>query len=108
MRLSKYVFELRLGVEAFGHEDKKVEQLRSDLSAFLRRSITMKAGLPIQIATVTALLGLISVDFETILQASKKLPAIASHSVSTDLMREWFSSLNKKQQDLSLNVLQTR
>ncbi|XP_024022816.1 uncharacterized protein LOC21408653 [Morus notabilis] len=97
----------RLGVEAFGYEDRQVEQLRCDLSSFFRLSITKKAGLPIQLAIVTALLGLLSVDFETIIQTSEKLPAIVSESVAADLLRKWFSSLNKKQKGLSFNVLQT-
>ena len=94
-------------MEAFGYEDKGVEQLRCDLSTFFRRGISMKAGLPIQIATVTALLGLLSIDFETLIQTKEKLLAITSDSVLVDLIREWFSSLSRKQQDLSFGILQT-
>ncbi|POO01045.1 hypothetical protein TorRG33x02_032280 [Trema orientale] len=98
---------VRLGLEAFGFEDKGVEQLRCDLSTFFRCGINMKASLPIQIATVTASLGLLSVDFETIIQTKEKLPAIASESVLVDLIREWFLSLSMKQQELSFSILRT-
>lgn len=100
------MLKCRFGVEAFGYEDQRVEQLRFDLLAFLRLGISKKAGLPIQFAIVTALLGLLSVDFETIIQTNEKLPAIVSESVADDLLRTWFSSLSKKQKDLSFSVLQ--
>lgn len=95
-------FERRLGIQAFGYEDKKVEQLRSDLSAFLQRAIRVETGLPFQLATVAALVGLFSVDFATILQTNGN-----SNSGSADAIRKWFSSLNKNHQDLSLKVLQS-
>lgn len=100
------MFKCRFGVEAFGYEDRRVERLRCDLSAFLRLGISKKAGLPIQVAIVTALLGLLSVDFETIIQTNEKLPAIVSESVADDLLRTWFSLLSKKQKDLSFSMLQ--
>ncbi|GMY38164.1 hypothetical protein FCV25MIE_33408 [Fagus crenata] len=96
-----------LGVDAGGYEDTGVENLRCNLSAFLSRDATMKAGLPIQIATVTALLGLLPLDFETLLQSNVKLQATASQSVLVDFIRKWFSLLSKEQQELSVSLLQT-
>lgn len=97
---------LRLGVDAFGYEDKDVRQLRCNLSAFLRDGCTKK-GLHIQIATVTALLGLLSLNFEEIIQDNVKFPVNASESSLAVVIREWFSLLSKKQQDLAINFLQT-
>jgi hypothetical protein len=81
--------------------------LRCNLSVFLSRDATRKAGLPIQIATVTALLGLLPLDFETLVQRNVKIQATASQSVLADSVTKWFSLLSKEQQDLSLKLLQT-
>ncbi|KAH7547478.1 hypothetical protein FEM48_Zijuj01G0314300 [Ziziphus jujuba var. spinosa] len=96
----------RLGVDAFGYEDKGVQQLRCNLVTFLCGGCTKK-GLLVQIATVTALLGLLSLDFETIIQDTVKFLANSSQSFAADSIKKWFSSLSGKQQDLSLNLLQT-
>ncbi|XP_050288057.1 uncharacterized protein LOC126726747 [Quercus robur] len=97
----------RLGVDAGGYEDKGVENLRCNLSAFLSRDATMKAGLPVQIATVTALLGLLPLDFETLVQRNVKLQETATQSVLVDYIWNWFSLLSKEQQELSVSLLQT-
>lgn len=100
------VLIFRLGVDAFGYEDKGVQQLRCKLVTFLCGGCTKK-GLLVQIATVTALLGLLSLDFETIIQDTVKFLANSSQSFAADSIKKWFSSLSEKQQDLSLNLLQT-
>ena len=81
--------------------------MRCNLSAFLRRDATMKAGLPVQIATVTALLGLLPLDFETLVQRNVKLQETATQSVLVDYIWKWFSLLSKEQQELSVSLLQT-
>jgi hypothetical protein len=81
--------------------------LRCNLSVFLSRDATRKAGLPIQIATVIALLGLLPLDFETLVQRNVKIQATASQSVLADSVTKWFSLLSKEQQNLSLKLLQT-
>ncbi|XP_021818167.1 uncharacterized protein LOC110760241 [Prunus avium] len=97
----------RLGVDALGYEDKGVEILRGQLSAFLCRDSAISVGLPTQIATVTALVGLMPSDFETIIQGNVEPAAIASQSDPAQSIRKWFSLLPKKQQDLSFGFLQT-
>lgn len=97
----------RLGVDSVGYDDKGVEFLRHELSAFLCRGSATSAGLPTQIATVTSLLGLMSFDFKTIVQSNVNPPAIASQSDLAQSIRKWFSLLPKKQQDLSFSLLQT-
>ncbi|KAI5332054.1 hypothetical protein L3X38_022182 [Prunus dulcis] len=97
----------RLGVDALGYEDKGLEILRCQLSAFLCRDSAISVGLPTQIATVTALLGLMPYDFETIIQGNVEPAAIASQSDPAQSIRKWFSLLPKKQQDLSFGFLQT-
>ncbi|KAF3450972.1 hypothetical protein FNV43_RR07061 [Rhamnella rubrinervis] len=96
----------RLGVDALGYENKDVQRLRCNLSAFLHDDCSKK-GLHIQIATVTALLGLVSLNFEEIIQVNMKFPVNASESSPAVMIRNWFSLLGKKQQDLAINILQT-
>ena len=95
----------RLGVSAFGYEDNGVENLRCKLSGFLSRDATIRMALPVQIALATALLGLLSLDFEKLIQSNSCLPAMSRQSVSIDHIRSWFSSLTKEQQALSLSLL---
>ncbi|KAM6551821.1 hypothetical protein CsatB_001629 [Cannabis sativa] len=97
----------RLGVEASGYEDKGVDQLRHDLSSFFRGGISIMAGLPIQIATVTAALGILSIDFKTIIETKEKFSGTASESILVDMIRKWFFLLSRRQQDLSFSILQT-
>ena len=94
-------------MEASGYENKGVDQLRCDLSSFFRHGISIMAGLPIQITTVTASLGILSVDFKTIIETKERLSGTASESVLVDMIREWFSLLSRRQQDLSFSILQT-
>lgn len=97
----------RLGVNACGYEDKEVESLRSKLFAFLWQDSTTRAGLPIQIAVISALLGLLSQNFEQIIQINIKCPTTASQSVpAADNIRKWFSSLSKENRALSSSLWQ--
>ncbi|XP_062012543.1 nucleoporin nup211 isoform X1 [Rosa rugosa] len=96
----------RLGVDSVGYEDKGVEFLRHELSAFLCRDIGTSAGLPTQIATVTSMLGLMSFDFKTIIQSNVNLSIISSQSDAAQVIRKWFSLLPKKQQEPSFSLLQ--
>lgn len=97
----------RIGVNDLGYGDKEVEILRGELSAFLCRDSATSVSLPTQIATVTALLGLLSSDFKTIIQNNANSAAIASQSGPAESIRKWFSLLPKKQQDFSFDLLQT-
>lgn len=95
----------RLGVDANGYDDTNVENLRGRLSAFLCRSASSNMALPIQIATVTALLGVISLSFEELIKSSTELPEVASSSCPSDCIRRWFSLLSNEQQSLSMRLL---
>ncbi|KAM1796304.1 hypothetical protein ACFX11_036556 [Malus domestica] len=97
----------RIGVNALGYGDKEVEFLRGELTAFLCRDSATSVGLPTQIATVTALLGLLSSDFKTIIQNNAISAAIGSQLGPAESIRKWFSLLPKKQQDFSFGLLQT-
>ncbi|GAV65621.1 hypothetical protein CFOL_v3_09136, partial [Cephalotus follicularis] len=97
----------RLGLDAGGNDDKGVRRLRRDLSTFLCRDATIRAGLPIQIATITALLQLIRVDFEEIIRSDVILPDNASQSLPTNVIRKWFFLLRKDQQALSFSLLKS-
>lgn len=96
----------RIGVDACGYEDKEVESLRNKLSSFLWRDTTVRAGLPLQIATVASLLGLISLNLEQIIQPNFEKPDMACQSTAVDAIRKWFYSLNKDHQAFSYSFLQ--
>ncbi|KAF7801624.1 maternal effect embryo arrest protein [Senna tora] len=94
---------IRLGVDAGGYEDRGVENLRCNLSAYLCRNSSIKAGF----ATACALLGLLPFDVETLLQNSIDLPENSSKFVSSEgeKLRKWFSGLDKDKQDLLHSIL---
>ncbi|XP_008445605.1 uncharacterized protein LOC103488580 isoform X1 [Cucumis melo] len=96
----------RLGVDAGGFDDGGVKILRFNLSAFLCLDTTIKSGLCVQIATVSALLGLLPFDFETIIQDKVSYLASSSHYAEVNLIKTWFSLLSPKQKELSRNILQ--
>lgn len=62
-------------------------------------------SLPIQVATVSALLGLISPSFEELISSSTVLPEAVSNSNPCSAIKKWFSSLSKDQQSLSSRLL---
>ncbi|XVE91307.1 hypothetical protein DITRI_Ditri20bG0143200 [Diplodiscus trichospermus] len=97
----------RLGVDAVGYEDKEVENLRVRLSAFLWRETTIRAGLPIQLATVTALSGLTSLDFEKVGLENVKLPVMSGQFVPSDLIRNWFCLLTEEQRAVSIRLFRS-
>ncbi|GMI93227.1 hypothetical protein HRI_002992000 [Hibiscus trionum] len=89
----------RIGVDAVGYEDKEVENLRAKLQAFLLRETTISAGLPIQLATATALLGLVPVDFENV-----ELPVMSGQFVPADVLRKWFPLLTEEQRATTIRL----
>ncbi|KAL5763620.1 hypothetical protein ACOSQ2_016214 [Xanthoceras sorbifolium] len=100
----------RLGVDACGYEDKEVERLRSRLSGFLLQDTTIRGVIAVQIATLTALLGLLRVDFEQIVEINvKQQPNIESESAvpAADCIRKWFCLLSKDHQALFFSLLQS-
>ena len=81
--------------------------MRVKLSAFLWRETTIRAGLPIQLATVTALLGLISLDFEKVILENVKLPVMPGQFLAADVIRNWFSLLTEEQRAMSIRLFQS-
>ncbi|XP_016688800.2 uncharacterized protein [Gossypium hirsutum] len=94
----------RLGVDAVGYEDKEVENLRAKLSAFLWQETTIRAGLPIQLASVSALLGLVSLDFKKASLENGNLPGMSGQCVPADLLRNWFLQLTEEQRSMSIRL----
>ncbi|XP_059666663.1 uncharacterized protein LOC132312333 isoform X2 [Cornus florida] len=97
----------RLGVDANGYDDIGVGNLRSWLSSFLCQNSTRNFGLSIRIAAITALLGLLPVNFEELIKSNIEFPAIVSKSLPVDCIREWFSLLSNEQQSLLFGLLQS-
>lgn len=98
-----YHFIFRLGVDACGYEDKEVDGLRSKLSAFLLQCV----ALPVQIATVTALLGIMPIKFDQIVQMNAKQPITNCQPAPAEHIRKWFYSLSKDNQTVSFNLLRS-
>ncbi|KAK8352850.1 hypothetical protein V6Z12_A05G120700 [Gossypium hirsutum] len=94
----------RLGVDAVGYEDKEVENLRAKLSAFLWQETTIRAGLPIQLASVSALLGLVSLDFKKASLENGNLPGMSGQCVPAELLRNWFLQLTEEQRSMSIRL----
>ncbi|KAE8728710.1 Fatty acid hydroxylase 1 isoform 1 [Hibiscus syriacus] len=92
----------RIGVDAVGYEDKEVENLRAKLHAFLLQETTINAGLPIQLATVTALLGLVPIDFENV-----ELAVMSGQFVPADVLRKWFPLLTEEQRATSIRLFKS-
>ncbi|KEH37078.1 maternal effect embryo arrest protein [Medicago truncatula] len=96
----------RLGVDVGGYEDHGVENLRTKLLSYLCNS-SMKAHTSLQIATATALFGLLPLDLESLSQTEFSLPAYPSKSISDDAgsLRKWFSGLGEHQKILLYSIL---
>ena len=105
--LLNHVLFYRCGVDASGYKDNCVENLRSSLSAFLCQNSSRKLGLPAQIGTVNALLGLLNLNFEELVKSSVELPAVVSPSNPADCIREWYSTMSYEQQSSAVNLLQS-
>ncbi|RDX82345.1 hypothetical protein CR513_36880, partial [Mucuna pruriens] len=91
----------RIGVDVGGYEDKGVGNLRCYLFAYLSCTSSVKADLSLQIATATALFGLLPLDFETFFHTNINLPAYSkSVSENAETLRKWFFGLDKDQQKL--------
>ncbi|KAF8403550.1 hypothetical protein HHK36_011654 [Tetracentron sinense] len=97
----------RLGVDASGDEQMGVEDLRCRLSSLLCQNTSRKVGLPTQFATVTALIGLLSLDFGESIQSNLELPALTSKPGHSYIIRKWFSLLSNEQKSLSFSLFQS-
>lgn len=95
----------RLGVDANGYDDTGVETLRGRLSSFLHRKASAVTELPFQIATVTALLGVVPLRFEELFKSNNELSEVVKDSGPADCIRNWFSLLSKEHQSLSIRLL---
>ncbi|KAI3967931.1 hypothetical protein MKX01_027114 [Papaver californicum] len=87
----------RLGDHNSGEQTGVEEDLRRMLSSFLDQSSKRKWGLPTQFAVIHALIGLLSMEFEDIIQG-KELPASHYNYV----VRKWFSNLSEDKKSLPL------
>ncbi|KAK1369136.1 hypothetical protein POM88_035228 [Heracleum sosnowskyi] len=86
----------RIGVDANGYDDSGVETLRGRLSSFLHRKASAVTELPFQIATVTALLGVVPLRFEELFKSNNELSEVVKDSGPADcadFIRHWFSLL---------------
>ena len=103
-----FVLMFRIGVDAGGYEDTGVETVRCGLYSYLCNIITRKTCLPLHISTITALLGLLSVELKEFVQTGVvDLPDVTSESALVHDIRNWFSSLSKEQQSFSVSLIQS-
>ncbi|KAI3908051.1 hypothetical protein MKW98_003696 [Papaver atlanticum] len=92
----------RLGDHNSGEQIGVEEDLRRMLSSFLDQNSKRKCGLPTQFAAIHALIGLLSIEFEDIIQG-KELPA--SHY--SNVIRKWFSNLSEEKKSLPISLLKS-
>ncbi|XP_027330715.1 uncharacterized protein LOC113846527 isoform X2 [Abrus precatorius] len=96
----------RIGIDVGGYEDQGVGNLRCSLFSYLCCTTSMNAGLSLQIATATALFGLLPVDLNALLHTNINFPAFSkSVSDNAETLRKWFSGLDKDQQKLLSDIL---
>lgn len=87
----------RDAVDAKGYQDPGVNSLRDWLSAFVSRR--SPSGLPIQFASVMALLGLVERSFQEVTEANVDvISRPGNQSNAINCVRNWFSSLDTEQQ----------
>ncbi|PIA42156.1 hypothetical protein AQUCO_02100190v1 [Aquilegia coerulea] len=91
----------RFGIDRNGCEQLGVEDLRCSLAGFLNQKTTRSCGRPTQFAVVHALMGLLSVSFEELIE-NKDLPVDNSQLSHGNLVRAWFSQLSEEQKSASL------
>ncbi|KAK4254763.1 hypothetical protein QN277_010096 [Acacia crassicarpa] len=99
----------RLGVDAGGYEDRGVENLRCYLFSSLCRNSSIKAGPSLQLATASALIGVLPFDAETLFETNSSLPIYSSKYLSGNLedLRKWLSGLDKDKRDLLCSISRT-
>ncbi|KAI9122475.1 hypothetical protein K1719_006315 [Acacia pycnantha] len=99
----------RLGVDAGGYEDRGVENMRCYLFSSLCRNSSIKAGPSLQLATASALIGVLPFDAETLFETNSSLPVYSSKYVSGNLedLRKWLSGLDKDKRDLLCSISRT-
>lgn len=95
----------RLGVDFNGYEEAGIKKLRDCISAFFCQSTSRNLSIPVQFATVIALLGLVPISFEELV-AIESQSILSQESIPADFIRKWFSLLSKEQQ-LSFRLHQT-
>ncbi|CAM8905887.1 unnamed protein product [Rhodiola kirilowii] len=93
----------RLGVSASGPEDTGVDRLRCQLTAMLGCDKRGKVILPIQMAAVSSLLGILNLDLNSLHHGGDLNPCVAEAS-SACLIREWFTSLSEGQQSFFMDL----
>ncbi|KAF5196407.1 maternal effect embryo arrest [Thalictrum thalictroides] len=94
----------RFGIDRSGCEQLGVEDLRCSLAVFLNQKTTRNRGRPTQFAVVRALMGLLSVNFEELIE-NKDLSVDNSQLIHVNLLRAWFSQLSEEQKSSSLLIL---
>ncbi|CAL9112566.1 unnamed protein product [Musa acuminata var. zebrina] len=93
----------RFGVDLGGYQQIGVPQLRNKLSSLLDTYAKGRSNLPDQLAVVGALVNLLPVSFEEIINGRLEHPVDTSHSHQIEPVKQWFSNLDKKLQILVSN-----
>ncbi|XP_057952401.1 uncharacterized protein LOC131146676 isoform X2 [Malania oleifera] len=97
----------KLGLDDSGHEDMGIRNLRSRFSALLACYSPGISNFSLQVAVVYALLGILSFDFEELLQSNAEVRAFAGESGPADLIKNWFYSLGSEQQSVCVGFLKS-
>ncbi|KAK4709870.1 hypothetical protein R3W88_004383 [Solanum pinnatisectum] len=87
----------RRGLEAFGYEDVGIQRLRSSFCALLLQRDSKGMDLHLQLSTGIALIGLIPLRFEELVESNIEVAPAANPCDPTDCLRKWFSLLSCEQ-----------
>ncbi|RAL50215.1 hypothetical protein DM860_007889 [Cuscuta australis] len=88
----------RFGVSAKGYEDCIIQNLRSQFLALLSKCDSKTVSLEIQFSIGITLLGLVSLNFEEVLESRAEVPGFGSQYQATVCLRKWFSVLSNENQ----------
>ncbi|XP_015066353.1 uncharacterized protein LOC107011385 [Solanum pennellii] len=87
----------RRGLEAFGYEDVGIQRLRSSFCALLSQRDSKRMGVHLQFSIGIALIGLVPLSFEELVESNIEVAPAANPCDPTDCLRKWFSLLSSEQ-----------
>ncbi|KAJ8467223.1 hypothetical protein OPV22_029775 [Ensete ventricosum] len=93
----------RFGIDLGGYQQTGVPQLRNKLSTLLDTYAKGRSNLPNQLAIVGALVNLLPISFEEIINGRLEHPVDTIYPHQIKLVKQWFSHLDKKLQILVSN-----
>lgn len=103
------VLSPRFGIDVGGYDQTGVEGLRCSLSAFLGQETAWERSLPSQFAAAKALIDLLPLEFEELIQKDLEVVLTGDSTQSSHIVviKKWFSQLSKEKQSLSCSLFRS-